>query len=71
MVEPSILKLIKSRIATLQKFSALGPEQERKAITQIFSLQNSAKAYEGRLKGLKDPAVMATKQKSEDDFRRR
>ncbi|MEP6714367.1 MAG: S46 family peptidase [Terriglobia bacterium] len=67
--EPSILKLLKSRVVTLQRFSSLGPEQERKATTQIFGLQNSVKAYEGRYKGLMNANVMATKQKSEDDFR--
>ncbi|MDP9171308.1 MAG: S46 family peptidase, partial [Acidobacteriota bacterium] len=69
--EPNILRLLKARIAALQRFSALGPEQERKATTLIFGLQNSVKAYEGRYKGLLDPKVIATKQKSEEDFRAR
>ncbi len=69
--EPSVIRLLKSRIDAMQKFSALGPEQARKAGSQIFGLQNSLKAYEGRYKGLLDPQIMAGKQKSEDDFRAR
>jgi hypothetical protein len=38
----------------------------------IFSLANSLKADEGRLRGLLDPGVMAAKQrKDEADFRPR
>ena len=69
--QPSYLKLLKSRIATLEKYSARGPEQARQAGSQIFGLQNSYKAIDGEYKGLLDPHVMAAKQKAEDEFRAR
>jgi len=69
MVEPNVLKMLKHRIDVLQKYSALGAEQAREAGSDIFGLQNSVKAYEGRLKGLLDPHVWDTKRKDEAAFR--
>ncbi|MFN7998520.1 MAG: S46 family peptidase [Bryobacteraceae bacterium] len=67
--EPMILKLLKSRIAVLKKYSAEGPEQARQAASNIFGLENGLKAFEGRLKGLQDPSVMAKKARDEEEFR--
>ena len=69
IVEPSVLKLLKHRIDVLKKYSARGAEQQREAETEIFGLENSLKAYEGRLKGLEDPRVMEKKRKDEAAFR--
>lgn len=69
LVEPNTLKILKDRIRVLKEFAAKGPEQAREAETRIFSLENSRKAYEGRLQGLDDPAVFAKKQKEETDFK--
>lgn len=69
LVEPNTLKILKDRIRVLKEFAALGPEQNREAASRIFSLENSRKAYEGRLQGLTDPAVFAKKQKDESDFK--
>jgi hypothetical protein len=65
---PSYLKLLKSRIAVLEKYSAGSPEQAREAGSQIFGLQNSFKAIEGMHKGLLDAQIMKTKEKEESDF---
>jgi hypothetical protein len=67
--EPLILNLLKSRVAALQAYSARGPEQARQAGSMIFGLQNSIKAYEGRYRGLQDPALIEKKQKEEQEFR--
>ena len=67
--EPNTIKILKSRIATLEKYSAQGAEQARQAASAIFSLANSLKANDGRLKGLEDPNVMAKKRAEEQDFR--
>ncbi len=67
--EPIVLKQLKNRIAVLEGYSALGPEQARQAASIIFGLQNSAKAYQGRYEGLLDKEVMAKKQKDEEDFK--
>jgi hypothetical protein len=71
LYEPSTLKILNSRIVTLKKFAATSPEAARQAGTQIFSLENSRKAYEGRLKGLQDPAVMNAKRADEQAFKAR
>ncbi len=69
LYEPSILKIYHSRIDTLKKYSATGPEAARRAMTQIFGLENSLKAYDGRLKGLQDKRVMDAKRADETKFR--
>ena len=66
---PSVLKMLKHRIEVLRKYSALGPEQAREAGSDIFGLENSVKAYEGSLKGLRDKNVWDTKRKQEEEFR--
>jgi hypothetical protein len=71
VVEPDVLKLIRHRVAVLQQFSEQGPEQAREAETQIFYLQNSRKAYEGRLQGLLDPHIFGKKVSDETEFRRK
>jgi hypothetical protein len=67
--EPIILKLLKSRIDVLEKYSALGPEQARQASSNIFGLSNSVKAREGELTGLQEKSVMDKKEKEEQEFR--
>jgi hypothetical protein len=66
---PLTIKNLKNRIAVLERYSSLGEEQARQTGTTMFSLANSLKADEGRLRGLLDPGVMAAKQKDEADFR--
>ncbi|MDR3700876.1 MAG: S46 family peptidase [Candidatus Sulfopaludibacter sp.] len=68
---PATLRMLRDRIARLQAYSAQGPDQAREAGTMIFGLQNSLKALDGRLQGLLDPALMAKKQKEEQEFRAR
>jgi hypothetical protein len=67
--EPAIIALLKDRIAALERFSATNPEAARQASTQIFGLQNSLKAFDGRYKGLLDPQIMDAKRKDEADFK--
>jgi hypothetical protein len=69
IVEPDLLKLLRHRIAVLREFGAQGPEQWRDAETQLFFLENSRKAYEGRLEGLLDPHVFGKKVSEETEFR--
>jgi hypothetical protein len=71
IIEPMILKIINSHIATLRTFSAQGPQQTLEAGSRIFNLENSKKAYQGRLRGLQDPAVIGKKQKEEEEFKAR
>jgi hypothetical protein len=67
--EPASIKIITSRIATLERYSAEGAEQARQAGSQIFNLQNSLKAQNGTYQGLLNPAIMAKKQQEEEDFK--
>jgi hypothetical protein len=69
--EPVTIKLLKSRIAALKQYSALGPEQARQAATMIFGLENSLKSAEGRYKGLLDAGIMAKQRKEEEEFKAR
>ena len=69
LTTPSVLKMLRHRVEVLKKYSALGPEQAREAASDIFGLENSVKAYEGRLKGLRDKNVWDTKRKDEEAFR--
>jgi hypothetical protein len=69
LATPSLIKLMKHRIEVLRKYSALGPEQAREAGSDIFGMENSLKAYEGRLKGLLDKNVWDSKRKDEEAFR--
>ncbi|MGA2722237.1 MAG: S46 family peptidase [Bryobacteraceae bacterium] len=68
-IEPAEIKALKSRLAVLEQYSALGPEQARQAATMIFGLENSLKLDEGSYKGLLDPGIMAKKRKEEEEFK--
>ncbi len=69
LYEPAILKILHNRIDTLKKYSATGPEADRRALEQVFGLENSLKAYDGREKGLEDKRVMDTKRADEAKFK--
>jgi hypothetical protein len=65
---PTIIQILKRRIAVLKEYSARGPEQSRQAATMIFGLENGRKVYEGRLLGLQDKNLMEKKRKEEEEF---
>jgi hypothetical protein len=69
LYEPATLKILHNRIDSLKKYSATGPEPTRRAMTQIFGLENSLKAYDGRITGLQDKRVMDTKRTDEAKFK--
>jgi hypothetical protein len=62
--------LLERREEMLKKYMALGEEQTRQAQNELSGVQNSLKVYRGQLKGLKDPALMARKQKEEQALRK-
>jgi len=67
---PIILRLLERREAVLKKYMAEGEEQTRQAQNELNNVQNSLKVYRGQLKGLKDPALIARKQKEEQALRK-
>jgi len=66
---PMILGFFDRTIKVLREYSALGKEQERRALIQIFGLENSKKAMTGEYRGLLDKALMAGRKKAEEEFR--
>jgi len=66
---PMILGFFDRYIKVLREYSALGEEQERRALIQIFGLENSKKAMTGEYQGLLDKALMAGRKKTEEEFR--
>ncbi|MEZ5402454.1 MAG: S46 family peptidase [Bryobacteraceae bacterium] len=62
---PLTLDYLKSIIAALEKYSAGSAEDRRVAQDNLFTQQNSFKAYTGFLAGLRDPALIARKRDDE------
>jgi hypothetical protein len=67
---PIVLRLLERRETLLKKYMALGEEQTRQAQNELNGVQNSLKVYRGQLKGLKDPSLIARKQKEEQALRK-
>jgi hypothetical protein len=70
MQYPMILKYIGRRIDILHEYMKAGPEQSRRALIQLFGLENSKKALTGEYEGLLDPSLLAKKKVDEDGLRR-
>jgi len=68
---PLRFKTFERRLAVLKKYSKLGPEQERRALNQIFGLENTLKANRGEYQGLLDAGLMEQKRKEDSDLRSR
>jgi hypothetical protein len=64
-----VLDFIEKYIQVLRNYSQKGKEQERRALIQIFGLENSKKALTGEFKGLSDPELMSKRKKEEKEFR--
>jgi hypothetical protein len=47
-----------------------GAEQTRQAHDEVFSVQNRLKVWRGETRGLNDPALIAKKEKAEEDLKR-
>jgi hypothetical protein len=68
---PFTLERVSTLIAALKKFGAQGAEPARLAQDELFSNENSQKAFTGFYGGLKDPAFLAMKAKEEKALRDR
>ena len=62
---PRSLKLLTALIVALEKYSARGAEEKRRANDTIFGMSNSHKATTGYLGGLEDPRILARKAEEE------
>jgi len=65
---PTLLGKFSRLLASLRKYAARGPEQARQSADDIFSYENTVKAYAGQLKGL-DKALFDKKNTEESDLR--
>jgi hypothetical protein len=66
---PTLLDWLRRQEILLQQFSYEGNEPARIAREELFGIQNSRKAYYGRIAGLQDPAIMARKTAAEESLR--
>lgn len=66
---PLNIAIGESREASAQKWMALSPENARQNADTLFGIQNTLKSLRGQLKGLQDPAVMASKEAAESRLR--
>ncbi len=66
---PRVLNLLKRWLTALNEYGAQGKEQYRQAEEDIFSLENTQKAYIGQYQGLLDKNIIAKKQAEENDLR--
>ncbi len=68
---PMVMSMIDKRLEILRDYAKLGPEQERRALGQIFGLENAKKAQSGEYQGLLDARLMEKAKKDEDAFRQK
>ena len=68
---PYTLARLRALEALLRQFAELGPEQARRAATDLHRVANARKAFAGQYQGLLDPAVLARKAREEKALRDR
>lgn len=66
---PGVLDLLRRYEIALQQFSVRSRENERIAKEELFSIQNSRKAYIGKSRKIQDPAFLAEKMREEAEIR--
>jgi len=66
---PQVLSLLRRREVLLRTYSERSPENERRAHDDLFGIENSRKAYIGRIAGLQDPTIMNEKRQAEAALR--
>jgi hypothetical protein len=67
---PLILSMIDKRLEILYAYAQRGAEQGRRALGQVFGLENAKKAMTGEYQGLLNPQLMDKARKDEEAFRR-
>jgi hypothetical protein len=67
---PMVMKTLDSRVAMLKKYSAQSEENAHEAESDLFSAQNSAKAYMGYNAGLHDKQLMDKKSAEEASLKK-
>lgn len=65
---PMLLKYIDRRIEIANEYAKRGHEQQRRALVQIFGLENAKKALTGEYESLLDQDLMAKKMQAENEL---
>jgi len=68
LVMPFTLQLLRNRSLALQEYNKTAKSDS--ILNEIFSYENSYKAYKGRYDGMKDPVLMARKKDFEKSFKK-
>lgn len=68
-VYPASVERAVQMLEQLNAQAQASPEQEKRLRTRILSVENSRKAFQGYLDGLRNPRIMAIKAKAESDLR--
>lgn len=66
---PLLLRMLETRRDMLKQYMAQGEEQTRRGQNELNSAENFVKVYKGQIEGLRDPRLLARKQKAEDALR--
>lgn len=69
-VYPMLLNYIDRRIRILHEYGKQGPEQERRALVQLFGIENAKKALTGEYHSLLDDELMAKRKMTEAEMRK-
>jgi hypothetical protein len=56
---------------SLEAYAKLGPEQQRQANDDFFTIENSLKSWRGQIAGLKEPSLLSKKRSDEKALRDR
>lgn len=68
---PFLIQYLEGQRDFLQWLASRSPEMERQVRDQLFSIENSLKAYRGQYAGLRDTVLVGRKIRWERDFRAR
>ncbi|HEU5210961.1 MAG TPA: S46 family peptidase [Longimicrobiales bacterium] len=66
---PFLVQLLRGQRDFLQSLAEANPQMEQQVRQQLFSVENSLKAYSGQLAGLRDTTLVARKIRWEREFR--
>ena len=66
---PFLVQLLAGQVDVLRSIAAGSPEAEQQVRQQLFSVENSLKAFTGELDGLRDTLLVARKIRWEREFR--
>lgn len=66
---PEYVKILKHKLKLFREYSEKGKEEKRRAKDYVLGMENSLKAIEGELSGLKDKKILASMQEKEEKLK--